>query len=140
LRSLAATPDWAFLVRCLSKAPSLALTDIKICNAIPREREYKLADGGGLHLLITPPAGKLWRLKFRAGGREKKLAIGCYPEISLSDACKRRDDARELLASGSNASLEKQRAKARSRRQADNTFASIAAEYCEKRNRDLRWH
>jgi integrase len=114
----------------------MPLTDTAIRNAKPRERNYKLADGGGLYLLITPPGGKLWRLKFRADGREKKLAIGSYPEIGLGDARKRRDEAREQLAAGKDPSREKQREKVRSRLQADNTFAGVAAEYCEKRKRD----
>ncbi len=114
----------------------MSLTDTAIRNAKPRERDYKLADGGGLYLLITPPGGKLWRLKFRTDGREKKLAIGSYPEIGLGDARKRRDESREQLAAGKDPSREKQREKVRSRLQADNTFAGVAAEYCEKRKRD----
>lgn len=62
----------------------MALTDTAIRNAKGREKEYKLADAGGLYLLITPAGGKLWRLKYRVEGREKKLSIGSYPEISLS--------------------------------------------------------
>ncbi|MGN6690434.1 MAG: Arm DNA-binding domain-containing protein, partial [Sphingopyxis sp.] len=114
----------------------MPLTDIAIRNAKPRDKQYKLADSGGLYLLITPPGGKLWRLKFRVSGRERKLAIGSYPEISLSEARKRRDEARELLATGKDPAREKQRDKIRARLQAENTFAGIAAEYCEKRKRD----
>lgn len=114
----------------------MALTDTALRNTKPRDRDYKLADGGGLYLLITPAGGKLWRLKFRIDGREKKLAIGSYPEISLSDARKRREEARELLATGKDPSREKQRQKVRSRLESENTFAGIAAEYCEKRKRD----
>ncbi|WP_067733537.1 tyrosine-type recombinase/integrase [Novosphingobium naphthalenivorans] len=114
----------------------MALTDTAIRNAKPREKDYKLADSGGLYLLITPSGGKLWRLKFRMEGREKKLSIGSYPQISLSAARKRRDEARELMAAGKDPAREKQRDKIRSRLQAENTFAGIAAEYCEKRKRD----
>lgn len=114
----------------------MALTDIAIRNARPREKEYKLADSGGLYLLITPSGGKLWRLKFRIDGREKKLSIGSYPEISLSVARKQRDEARELVAVGKDPARKKQRDKIRSRLQAENTFVGIAAEYCEKRKRD----
>ncbi|NIJ37206.1 integrase [Sphingopyxis panaciterrae] len=114
----------------------MPLTDIAIRNAKPRDKQYKLADSGGLYLLITPPGGKLWRLKFRVSGRERKLAIGSYPEIGLSEARKRRDEARESLAMGKDPAREKQRDKIRARLQAENTFAGIAAEYCEKRKRD----
>lgn len=63
----------------------MALTDTAIRNAKAREKAYKLSDSGGLYLLVTPAGGKLWRQKFRVDGREKKLAIGTYPEISLGD-------------------------------------------------------
>jgi hypothetical protein len=68
----------------------MALTDVAIRNAKPRAKAYKLADGAGMFLLVTPAGGKLWRLKYRIDGREKLLAIGSYPETSLSDARKRR--------------------------------------------------
>jgi integrase len=95
-----------------------------------------MADGEGLHLLITPTGGKLWRLKYRHDGREKQLSIGAYPAIGLGEARRRKDEARALLAQGKDPSLEKQRQKVRSRLDAENTFASIAAEYCKHRKRD----
>jgi integrase len=114
----------------------MALTDVAIKNAKAREKPYKLGDAGGLFLLVQPSGGKLWRLKYRVDGREKKLGIGTYPEVSLADARKRRDDARELIAAGKDPSREKQRSKVRARTQAENTFTAIAAEYCSKRKRD----
>jgi len=114
----------------------MALSDTAIRNAKPQDREFKLADSGGLYLLITPSGGKLWRQKFRVDGKERKLSIGRYPEISLSDARKRRDDAREQLAAGKDPAREKRREKIRSQQQAENTFAGIAKEYCSKRKRD----
>ena len=103
---------------------------------LTRDREYKLADSGGLYLLVTPAGGKLWRLKFRVDGKERKLAIGRYPEISLADARKEREAARAKLAQGNDPPRDKQREKIRARLSADNTFAAIAAEYCAKRKRD----
>jgi len=114
----------------------MALTDAAARNAKPREKEYKLADGGGLYLLVTPAGGKLWRLKFRVDGREKKLSIGSYPEISLAEARKRRDEAREQMASGKDPSREKQLAKHRAQVAAANTFAEIGQEYLDKRKRE----
>lgn len=73
------------------------LTDTKVRNAKPQEREYKLFDGGGLFLFVTPSGGKLWHFKYRFDGKEKKLALGSYPEVSLLDARQRHDDARRLL-------------------------------------------
>lgn len=114
----------------------MALTDVAIRNAKPSEKAIKLADGAGMFLLITPAGGKLWRLKYRIDGREKLLAIGAYPEIGLSEARKRREEARALIAQGQDPSREKQREKVRSRIQAADTFTAIANEYCAKRKRD----
>ena len=114
----------------------MALTDVAVRNAKPREKEYKLADGGGLYLLITPGGGKLWRLKYRVDGREKKLAIGSYPEVSLTTARKRRDEARALVAAGMDPSREKQQARQRARVAAANTFGEIAQEFIDKRRRE----
>ncbi|CAJ0895681.1 hypothetical protein R1479_03972 [Ralstonia mannitolilytica] len=78
----------------------MALTDVAIRNAKPMEKQQKLFDGGGLHLLITPAGGKRWVLKYRFGGKEKSLALGTYPDVPLGEARRRREDAREKLAAG----------------------------------------
>ena len=114
----------------------MALTDVAIRNAKPGAKAIKLADGGGMFLLVTPAGGKLWRLKYRIDGREKLLAIGAYPEIGLGEARRRREEARELIALGRDPSREKQRDKVRARIQAADTFKAICDEYCEKRRRD----
>lgn len=114
----------------------MALTDVAIRNAKPGAKPIKMADGGGMFLLVTPAGGKLWRLKYRIDGREKLLAIGAYPEISLGDARKRREEARSVIARGKDPSREKQRDKARARIQAADTFSAIAKEYAAKRKRD----
>jgi Arm DNA-binding domain len=114
----------------------MALTDIAIRNAKPRAKPYKMGDALGLFLLVQPTGGKLWRLKYRIEGKEKKLAIGTYPEVSLGDARRRREEARELMALGKDPSREKQRERVHAQARAENTFAAIAAEFCEKRKRD----
>lgn len=76
-------------------------------------RKYKLADKDGLYLLVTPPGGKLWRLKFRNEGKERKLAIGSYKDVSLGEARAKADEARKLLARGIDPAREKQREKVR---------------------------
>lgn len=114
----------------------MALTDVAVRNAKPGAKAIKLADGGGMFLLITPAGGKLWRLKYRIDGREKLLAIGTYPEIGLGEARRRREEARELIARDKDPSREKQRDKMRARIQAADTFTAICNEYCEKRRRD----
>jgi len=112
------------------------LTDVGIRNAKPSGKATKLSDGGGLFLLVTPAGGKLWRMKYRIDGREKLLSIGTYPEISLSEARKRRDEARTQLAQGKDPSREKQRDKVRSREEAENTFRAIAEEFSRKKKLD----
>src|SRR3546814_18313511 len=113
----------------------MPLSDVVIRNAKPREKPFKMGDSLGLFLLVQPSGGKLWRLKYRINGREKKFALGVYPDVSLSDARRRRDEARRLLADGKDPSLEKQREKTRSRIEANNTFGAIADEYCRKGHR-----
>jgi len=76
------------------------LSETKVRNTKPTEKQVSLFDGGGLYLLITPSGGKLWRLKYRFEGNPKLLALGAYPEISLADARQRRDEARKQVAKG----------------------------------------
>ena len=76
----------------------MALTDLALRKARPGPKPYKITDSHGLFLLVQPAGGKLWRFKFRFDGREKKLAIGTYPEIVLGEARRRRDEAREAMA------------------------------------------
>jgi integrase len=114
----------------------MALTDTAIRNAKPREKPYKMGDSLGLFLLVAPTGGKLWKLKFRIDGKEKKLSLGSYPAVSLTKARKKRDDARKELAAGADPALEKRLAKLRRREDAANTFSVIAREYFEKRAGD----
>jgi len=78
----------------------IPLTDVKVQKAKPKDKPISLFDGGGLYLLITPAGGKLWRFKYRFNNKEKKLAFGSYPEISLQNARQRREEARGLVANG----------------------------------------
>jgi len=85
------------------------LTDIQINKERPKEKDSKLADGGGLYLLVTTAGSKLWRFKYRFADKEKLLALGSYPEISLSEARKQREEARRLLANGTDPGKPKKR-------------------------------
>lgn len=78
----------------------MALTDIKVRTAKPMDKQYKLTNGNGMHLLVHPNGSRYWRLQYRFGGKQKMLALGVYPEVSLADARARRDEARKLLANG----------------------------------------
>jgi integrase len=78
----------------------IPLSDMKVQKAKSKDKPITLFDGGGLFLLITPTGGKLWRFKYRFDGKEKLLALGSYPEVSLLNARQRRDEARRQLANG----------------------------------------
>ncbi len=86
--------------------------------------------------LVQPTGGRLWRLKCRVDGREKTLGLGTYPDIGLSKARRRCDEARSLIASGKGPFRERQRGKVRAHLQASDTFTAIADEFCAKRKRD----
>jgi len=76
----------------------MPLTDTAIRNAKPREKPYKLTDGGGLYVLVHPSGGRWWRFDYRFAGKRKTLSMGIYPEVSLKDARGKRDEARKFLA------------------------------------------
>ncbi len=109
----------------------IQLSDPKIRNAKSREKEYKLFDGGGLFLLVTPTGGKLWRFKYRFDGKEKMLSLGSYPEISLADARLKKEEARGHVAKGVDPGEVK-----RAMKQADTsekeTFEVVAREWHER--------
>ncbi|MEN4588941.1 MULTISPECIES: tyrosine-type recombinase/integrase [Pantoea] len=76
----------------------MALTELKVRNTKPSDKPVKLTDGNGMHLLITTNGSKYWRFQYRFAGKQKILALGVYPEVSLSEARRRRDEARQLVA------------------------------------------
>src|SRR3546814_12795733 len=79
----------------------MALSSLALSKAKPREKPYKLADGHGLYLLITPQGGRYWRMNYRFGGKAKTMAMGEFPLITLAEAREKRDAARRLIADGS---------------------------------------
>jgi len=107
----------------------MALTVLKITNAKPKEKHYKLSDQKGLYLLITPSGSKLWKFKYRFAGKEKKLSLGAFPEITLADAREKQVDARRLLMNEIDPGLLKQSRKRSLREAAENSFESIAREW-----------
>lgn len=107
----------------------MALTLFSIQNAKPKDKPYKLADGNGLHLLVNPNGSKLWRLRYRFGSKQNMLALGAFPEISLASARERRDDARKLIAHGTDPSQKRKQDQRAAAIAAANTFGAIAAEY-----------
>jgi hypothetical protein len=87
------------------------LTDAHIKRTKPAEKPFKLADGGGLFVLVSPSGSKLWRLKYRYHGKEKLLSIGPYPAIGLIEARQAREEAKAMLRAGNDPSVVKKLSK-----------------------------
>ncbi len=101
----------------------------QVDTAKPRDKPYKLSDGGGLYLLINTNGSKYWNLKYRVSGKEKKLSFGVYPDISLADARAKREEARKVIASGDDPSEVKKLEKMAKKISIENTFEAIAVEW-----------
>lgn len=110
----------------------MPLSDTAIRNAKPGDKARKMFDGGGLYLEISPKGGKWWRLKYRFDGKEKRLSLGVYPDVSLKDARERRDDARKLLANEIDPSENRKAKKAAKVERAANSFEVVAREWFAK--------
>ena len=108
----------------------MKLTEAKVKNAKPGDRRLKIADGGGLYLLVTPEGGKLWRWKFRYDGKEKTMAFGAYPEVTLAEVRELHADARKLLRSGVDPMEQRKAEKVATLNAAGETFEAVA----------LAWH
>lgn len=110
------------------------LSPLQVKNAKPRVKTYKMFDGGGLYLEITPTGSKLWRMKFRqANGKENRLSFGIYPDVSLEQARQKREGARRLLAQGIDPSEEKKTQKAIQQEELANTLEKIARAWHQNR-------
>lgn len=115
----------------------MPLTDTAIKNAKPgvnpkgeaTTKPYKIPDGGGMYLEVAPSGGKWWRLKYRFGGKEKRLSLGVYPDVGLKAARERREDARKLLADGIDPGENRKAAKAAGAARAANSFEVVAREW-----------
>ncbi|UVE18194.1 tyrosine-type recombinase/integrase [Pseudomonas sp. LS44] len=106
----------------------MSLTDSAIKAAKPQEKPHKLTDAHGLYLLVNPNGSKLWKLKYRVAGKEKKLALGAYPTVTLQKARQRRDDARQLLAEGIDPGQQRKATKQAQKAEAL-TFETVAREW-----------
>ena len=105
----------------------MALTDTEARKAKSTAKPYKLADSKGLYLAVMPAGGKLWRWKYRVDGKEKLMALGGYPEVSLAEARERRDDARRLLGGGIDPMERRKALRAATQQQSGTTFEAIAS-------------
>lgn len=110
----------------------MALTELEIKKAKPTDKPYKLSDGGGLFLLVHTNGGRYWRMAYRFASKQKTLALGVYPDVSLADARIRREQARKLLANDTDPSAAKQEQKAAFVALAEHSFEIIAREWFAK--------
>lgn len=125
----------------------MPLTDTAIRNAKPgltptgkaTDKPYKMGDAGGLYLEVAPTGGKWWRLKYRHGGKEKRLSLGVYPDVSLKDARQRRDDARKLLANDIDPSQNRKAVKSEKTERAANSFEVVAREWFDSTKKAKEW-
>lgn len=106
----------------------MALTDIKVRTAKPDTKEYSLADGDGMSLLVHPNGSKYWRFRFRFGGKQHLMAFGVYPETSLADARQKREEARRQVAAGVDPREHKRAVKEEQAKEVI-TFESVAREW-----------
>jgi hypothetical protein len=107
----------------------MALTQTAIVKSVAKDKPLKLSDGGGLHLIVQPSGSKLWRFRYRFGGKENMLSLGSFPIITLSAARSKRDEAKKLLAEGTDPSTKRKLDKIAAATSAQNTFGAVAAEY-----------
>lgn len=110
----------------------MPLSDIAIRNAKPSARTVKMFDGGGLYLEVSPTGGKWWRLKYRHDGKEKRLSLGVYPDVTLKEARERRDTARKLLANSIDPSEQRKQIRASRAMRASTTFEAVTREWFGK--------
>jgi integrase len=108
------------------------LTDVVVRKTKPQAKQVKLTDERGLHLLVHPNGGKYWRFSYRFDGKQKTLALGVYPDVSLAQARERRDDARKLLADGIDPGIHRKTQKRALVEQATNSFEAVAREWFSK--------
>ncbi|MCE1226192.1 MAG: integrase arm-type DNA-binding domain-containing protein [Geobacteraceae bacterium] len=110
----------------------MLLTNLQVKSAKPKEKQYTLADGKGLCLLVLPTGGKYWHFRSKVGGKEVRMSFGTYPEVSLADARERRDEARRQIASGISPADARKAQKA-ARTESDlNSFEVVAREWFQK--------
>jgi integrase len=114
----------------------MSLSDAKVRNAKAKAKLYKIADGEGLFLVVMPTGSKYWRLRYSFAGKEKLLALGVYPEVTLADARDRRADARKALATGKDPGELKKETKRKAILKRANSLETVAREWFEKRKHE----
>ena len=115
----------------------MPLTDAAVRNTKPSKKARKLFDANGLYLEVAASGGKWWRFKYRCGGKEKRISLGVYPDVTLKDARERRDEARKLLVNGIDPSEHRKAAEDAKAERAANSLESVAREWHEHKR--PRW-
>lgn len=118
-------------------ANSGTLTVVAVRNAKPMEKPLRLFDGGGMYLEVMPNGARYWRMKYRHAGKEKRLALGVFPEVSLAQARDRRDAARETLQAGRDPGAERRAEKVRRVISVGSTFESVSKEWMASQRKKL---
>ncbi|CAH1655071.1 MULTISPECIES: integrase arm-type DNA-binding domain-containing protein [unclassified Chelatococcus] len=116
----------------------MPLTDVAIRRIKPSQHPQKISDSEGLHLFVAASGAKLWRMSYRYMGKQKLLSFGAYPAVSLADARRARDAAKQVLAAGEDPGLKVKLTKIAKRAGGDETFGKIAEEYKAKLIREGR--
>ena len=111
----------------------MKLTIRQIDTQKPRDKAFKLSDGGGLYLLVNPNGSRYWRLKYRFAGKEKLLAVGVYPDVTLAQARNRREEAKKLLGEGKDPAQERKLDKLSRQIEVESSFEAIAREWYKRR-------
>lgn len=114
----------------------MPLSSTAVRNAKPGEKARKMFDGGGLYVEVAPRGGKWWRFKYRINGKEKRISLGTYPDVSLKDARERRDEARKLVANNIDPSEQRKAEKAASVERTKNSFEAVAREWFSEHSRN----
>jgi len=118
--------------------PSDKLTELGVRKAKPSSKPKKFSDGGGLFLLLHPSGSKYWRMKYRFIGKEKLLAFGVWPEVSLTEARKKRNEAKQLIKSGKDPSAANKNLKVSQKVAQSNTFGSVTEEWLEIKQKEWK--
>ncbi len=113
------------------------LTILAVRAAPPKNKAYRLFDEKGLYLEVMPNGSKYWRFKYRFNGKDKRLAFGVFPEVSLSDARAMRDDARKLVSAGNDPAFIKKEEKRQRMLRSIHTFEAVARTW--HKDHDVRW-
>lgn len=114
----------------------MALSSIAVAKAKPREKQYKLSDGRGLYLLVTPQGGRYWRLNYRFDGKSRTMALGVFPDVGLAEARAKRDNARAVLADGIDPTVKRKEVAVQLAFDATTSFKAVAEEWLSKRERE----